>query len=177
MWIKIRKCLCYILCLCLCFSNASYAATPSTNAPSGYPPKQAAGKGTNPTLSGDHGGVRITVTNMQQAEEYGIGKLDSAAPYTEVAAQHAKFASLLKSKIWEPGKRGLFIVDDDRSAGGIIDPTIMTTGGSGYKPTAGIFRDYGFRVTITTNQPIKDAGISVLNGNYSMDDVINHLEK
>lgn len=49
---------------------------------------------------------------------------------------------------------------------------VITPGGSGYTPSAGIFRDYGFRVTITTNQPLKDANIPILYGNYTDEDII-----
>lgn len=119
---RLKRCVSLLVCFSLCFSSLTYAGTPSVGAPgTSYPPKQSIGNVPNPTYPQDHGGVRITVTNMKQAEEYGIGKLDSAAPYTEVAAQHAKFASLLKSKIWEPGKRGLFICDTDENACGVIE--------------------------------------------------------
>lgn len=42
---------------------------------------------------------------------------------------------------------------------------------SGFKPKAGIFQDYGFRITVTTAHPIEDAGIQKLSGNYSAADV------
>lgn len=45
---------------------------------------------------------------------------------------------------------------------------VITPGGSGYTPSAGIFRDYGFRVTVTTNSPITEAGVPKLSDNYDM---------
>lgn len=50
---------------------------------------------------------------------------------------------------------------------------IPKPGGSGYTPKAGIFRDYGFRVTITKSYPIQDAGVSTLTGDYSKQDLEN----
>lgn len=60
------------------------------------------------------------------------------------------------------------------SPGGSASATrpIPTPGGSGYTPTTGIYDDYGFRVTITSNQPLKDANIPILYGNYTDDDII-----
>lgn len=44
---------------------------------------------------------------------------------------------------------------------------VIKPGGSGYTPSAGIFRDYGFRVTVTTNSPITEAGGSKIVKNSS----------
>lgn len=57
----------------------AYAATPSQGGGSGGPvvsPGNYPGNGTNPTPVGDHGGVRVTVTNMAQAGESGIAPIE-----------------------------------------------------------------------------------------------------
>lgn len=64
------------------------------------------------------------------------------------------------------------LADTPGGSQGVTTP-VPKPGGAGYTPSAGIFDDYGFRVTITTNQPMKDAGIQLLAENFTEDDIKN----
>ena len=78
-----------------------YAGTPSEAAgtapptPSGHP-----GDGPNMTPGGDHGGVRITVTNMLQAGEAGIVPVELGASYTDALNQFNALGDILRKKVW-----------------------------------------------------------------------------
>ena len=75
-------------------SEAGYGWTPPT--PSGHP-----GNGKNATPGGrEHGGVRITVTNMSQAGEAGIAPVELGASYTDAINQFNDLAAILKTKVW-----------------------------------------------------------------------------
>lgn len=78
-----------------------YAGTPSQASdtwpptPSGHP-----GNGKNATPGEDHGGVRITVTNMSQAGEAGIAPVELGDNYTAAINQFNDLAAILKTKVW-----------------------------------------------------------------------------
>lgn len=108
------------------------AATPSQGGVSGAPtvsPGNFPGNGTNPTPRGDHGGVRVTVTNMAQAGASNIAAIELGASYTDAVNQFNDLGNLLTKKVWMPGDFGLFIVDDDSPATGVINSTTYQTDG------------------------------------------------
>lgn len=73
-------------------SEAGWTHTPPT--PSGHP-----GNGKNATPGEDHGGVRITVTNMSQAGEAGIAPVELGDNYTAAINQFNDLAAILKTKV------------------------------------------------------------------------------
>lgn len=73
-------------------SEAGYTPPPT---PSGHP-----GNGKNATPGEDHGGVRITVTNMSQAGEAGIAPVELGDNYTAAINQFNDLAAILKTKVW-----------------------------------------------------------------------------
>lgn len=80
-----------------------YAFTPSEGGESDAPfvtPGNFPGNGKNPTPQGDHGGVRITVTNMSQAGEAGIAPVELGDNYTAAINQFNDLAAILKTKVW-----------------------------------------------------------------------------
>lgn len=109
-----------------------FAATPSQGGVSGAPtvsPGNFPGNGTNPTPRGDHGGVRVTVTNMTQAGASNITAIELGASYTDAVNQFNDLGNLLTKKVWMPGDFGLFIVDDDSPATGVVNSTTYQTDG------------------------------------------------
>lgn len=109
-----------------------FAATPSQGGGSGAPtvsPGNFPGNGTNPTPRGDHGGVRVTVTNMTQAGASNITAIELGASYTDAVNQFNDLGNLLTKKVWMPGDFGLFIVDDDSPATGVVNSTTYQTDG------------------------------------------------
>ena len=68
------------------------------------------GNGTNPTPRGDHGGVRVTVTNMAQAGASNIAAIELGASYTDAVNQFNDLASILTKKVWQPGNYGLKVI-------------------------------------------------------------------
>lgn len=119
-----------VVILCTTVLTNVYAGTPSEAAgtappnPSGHP-----GDGPNMTPGGDHGGVRITVTNMSQAGESGIAPIELGANYTAAVDQFNELGNILTTKVWRPGNYGLIVCDDDRNAFGIIDSTTFQPAG------------------------------------------------
>lgn len=90
-----------------------FAATPSQGGFSGAPtvsPGNFPGNGTNPTPRGDHGGVRVTVTNMTQAGASNITAIELGASYTDAVNQFNDLASILTKKVWQPGNYGLKVI-------------------------------------------------------------------
>ncbi|WP_287846866.1 hypothetical protein [Clostridium sp.] len=87
--------------LCTTALTNVYAGTPSKAGgvapptPSGHP-----GDGQNKTPGGDHGGVRITVTNMSQAGAFGITPVELGDNYTAAINQFNDLAAILKTKVW-----------------------------------------------------------------------------
>lgn len=102
-----------VLVLCTTALTNVYAGTPSqasntwppSPTPSGHP-----GDGTNNTPGEDHGGVRITVTNMSQAGESGIAPIELGDSYTAAVGQFNDLAAILKTKVWQPGNFGLKVI-------------------------------------------------------------------
>lgn len=90
-----------VVMLCTTTLTDVYAGTPSKAGvvvpptPSGHP-----GDGQNKTPGGDHGGVRITVTNMSQAGEAGIAPVELGDNYTAAINQFNDLAAILKTKVW-----------------------------------------------------------------------------
>lgn len=120
------------LAVVILFTTATtntYAATPSEGGGFNVTPGNFPGNGTNPTPSGDHGGVRVTVTNMSQAGASNITPIELGASYTDAVNQFTDLSNLLTKKVWMPGDFGLFIVDDDRGASGVINSTTYQTDG------------------------------------------------
>lgn len=97
-----------VVILCTTALTNVYAGTPSEAAgtappnPSGHP-----GDGPNMTPGGDHGGVRITVTNMSQAGESGIAPIELGANYTAAVDQFNELGNILTTKVWRPGNYGI----------------------------------------------------------------------
>ena len=90
-----------------------YAATPSQGGGVDAPvvtPGNFPGNGTNPTPRGDHGGVRVTVTNMTQAGASNISAIELGASYTDAINQFKDLASILTKKVWQPGNYGLKVI-------------------------------------------------------------------
>lgn len=90
-----------------------FAATPSQGGVSGAPtvsPGNFPGNGTNPTPRGDHGGVRVTVTNMTQAGASNITAIELGASYTDAVNQFNDLGNLLTKKVWMPGNYGLKVI-------------------------------------------------------------------
>lgn len=90
-----------------------FAATPSQGGVSGAPtvsPGNFPGNGTNPTPRGDHGGVRVTVTNMTQAGASNITPIELGDSYTAAINQFNDLASILTKKVWQPGNYGLKVI-------------------------------------------------------------------
>lgn len=92
-----------VLVLCTTALTNVYAGTPSQASntwspaptPSGHP-----GNGKNATPGGrEHGGVRITVTNMSQAGEAGIAPVELGDNYTAAINQFNDLAAILKTKV------------------------------------------------------------------------------
>lgn len=87
--------------LCTTALTNVYAGTPSKAGedvpptPSGHP-----GNGKNATPENDHGGVRITVTNMSQAGAFGITPVALGDSYTAAINQFNDLAAILKTKVW-----------------------------------------------------------------------------
>lgn len=100
-----------VVILCTTALTNVYAGTPSEAAgtappnPSGHP-----GDGPNMTPGEDHGGVRITVTNMSQAGESGIAPIELGDSYTAAVGQFNDLAAILKTKVWQPGNFGLKVI-------------------------------------------------------------------
>lgn len=120
------------LAVVILFTTATtntYAATPSEGGGFNVTPGNFPGNGTNPTPYGDHGGVRVTVTNMTQAGASNITPIELGASYTDAVNQFTDLSNLLTKKVWMPGDFGLFIVDDDRGASGVINSTTYQTDG------------------------------------------------
>lgn len=120
------------LAVVILFTTATtntYAATPSEGGGFNVTPGNFPGNGTNPTPTGDHGGVRVTVTNMSQAGASNITPIELGASYTDAVNQFTDLSNLLTKKVWMPGDFGLFIVDDDRGASGVINSTTYQTDG------------------------------------------------
>lgn len=90
-----------VLVLCTTALTNVYAGTPSQagetwpSPPSGHP-----GNGKNAIPEKDHGGVRITVTNMSQAGEAGIAPVELGDNYTAAINQFNDLAAILKTKVW-----------------------------------------------------------------------------
>lgn len=121
-----------VVIICTTALTNVYAATPSQGGGSGGPvvsPGNYPGNGTNPTPVGDHGGVRVTVTNMQQAGVAGISSIELGAPYTDAINQFNDLGNLLTKQVWRPGDFGLYIVDNDSPATGVINSTTYQTDG------------------------------------------------
>lgn len=89
----------------VCAGTPSEAAGTVPPNPSGHP-----GDGPNMTPGGDHGGVRITVTNMSQAGESGIAPIELGDSYTAAVGQFNDLAAILKTKVWQPGNFGLKVI-------------------------------------------------------------------
>lgn len=106
-----------------------YAATPSEGGGGGVTPGSYPGNGTNPSPKGDHGGVRITVTNMTQAGASNIAPIELGASYTDAINQFSDLGNLLTKKVWMPGDYGLFVVDSDSPATGVVNSTTFQTSG------------------------------------------------
>ena len=111
-----------------------YAFTPSEGGWSGAPvvtPGNFPGNGTNPTPQGDHGGVRITVTNMSQAGDSNVAPVELGAPYTEAINQFNELGNILTKKVWMPGDFGFFVVDpaSAKPSTGVINSTTHQTAG------------------------------------------------
>ncbi len=108
--IKLRRSICLGLCVLLIFSQCinTFAGTPSQGGGSGSTGTVTNGTG-NATPVGDHGGVRITVTNMVQAGAANAQPIDFGANYTEAIEQYDKLSYVLKCKVWQPGMYGLFV--------------------------------------------------------------------
>lgn len=87
-----------------------YAATPSEGGWGGVTPGSYPGNGTNPSPVGDHGGVRITVTNMTQAGASNIAPIELGASYTDAINQFSDLGNLLTKKVWMPGDYGLKVI-------------------------------------------------------------------
>lgn len=90
------------LVLTLMFSSVvvSYGATPSGTADGNkYNPGNWPGYGDNPTPSGDHWGVRLSVTNMSQAGAFGITPIELGDNYTAAINQFNDLAAILKTKV------------------------------------------------------------------------------
>lgn len=87
-----------------------YAATPSEGGGATWTPGNFPGNGTNPSPVGDHGGVRITVTNMSQAGASGITPIELGAPYTDAINQFNDLGNLLTKQVWRPGDFGLKVI-------------------------------------------------------------------
>ncbi len=89
-----------------------YASTPSQGGGGAgpAPPSGNHGSGTNSTPTGDHGGVRVTVTNMQQAGAAGISSIELGAPYTDAINQFNDLGNLLTKQVWRPGDFGLKVI-------------------------------------------------------------------
>ena len=102
-----------VVIVCTTALTNAYAATPSQGGVSGAPsisPGNYPGNGTNPTPVGDHGGVRVTVTNMQQAGAAGISSIELGAPYTDAINQFNDLGNLLTKQVWRPGDFGLKVI-------------------------------------------------------------------
>lgn len=82
--------------------SSSYGATPSGAAQGdgNYNPGNWPGYGKNPTPSGDHWGVRLSVTNMSQAGAFGITPVELGDNYTAAINQFNDLAAILKTKAW-----------------------------------------------------------------------------
>lgn len=106
-----------------------FGGTPSEGGGAHITPGNFPGNGTNPSPSGEHGGVRVTVTNMSQAGEAGIVPVELGASYTDAINQFNALGDILRKKVWKPGNYGLFFVDDDRGAQGVIDSVTFQTSG------------------------------------------------
>ena len=106
-----------------------FGGTPSEGGFAYITPGNFPGNGTNPSPSGEHGGVRVTVTNMSQAGEAGIVPVELGASYTDAINQFNALGDILRKKVWKPGNYGLFFVDDDRGAQGVIDSVTFQTSG------------------------------------------------
>ena len=97
-----------VVIICTTALTNAYAGTPSQagdawpSPPSGHP-----GDGPNMTPGGDHGGVRITVTNMSQAGESGIAPIELGANYTAAVDQFNELGNILTTKVWRPGNYGI----------------------------------------------------------------------
>lgn len=97
-----------VVIICTTALTNVYAGTPSEAGdawPS--PPSGHHGDGKNMTPSGDHGGVRITVTNMTQAGASSIAPVELGASYTEAINQFSDLSNLLTKKVWMPGDYGI----------------------------------------------------------------------
>lgn len=83
-------------------ANSSYGATPSgaSDGAGNYNPGNWPGYGENPTPSGDHWGVRLSVTNMSQAGAFGITPVELGDNYTAAINQFNDLAAILKTKVW-----------------------------------------------------------------------------
>ena len=77
-----------------------YAATPSEGGTFIVTPGNFPGNGTNPTPYGDHGGVRVTVTNMLQAGESGVAPIELGDNYSAAVNQFNDLGNILTTKVW-----------------------------------------------------------------------------
>lgn len=101
------------LAVVILFTTATtntYAATPSEGGGFNVTPGNFPGNGTNPTPYGDHGGVRVTVTNMTQAGASNITPIELGASYTDAVNQFNDLGNLLTKKVWMPGNYGLKVI-------------------------------------------------------------------
>lgn len=87
-----------------------FGDTPSEGGDAHITPGNFPGNGTNPSPSGEHGGVRVTVTNMSQAGEAGIVPVELGASYTDAINQFNALGDILRKKVWKPGNYGLKVI-------------------------------------------------------------------
>lgn len=91
------------LAVVILFTTATtnvFGGTPSEGGGSKITPGNFPGNGTNPSPVGEHGGVRVTVTNMSQAGEAGIIPVELGAPYTDAINQFNALGDILRNKVW-----------------------------------------------------------------------------
>ena len=101
-----------VVIICTTALTNVYAATPSQGGVGANPapPSGNHGSGPNSTPTEDHGGVRITVTSMAQAAESGIVPIELGSNYASAINQFNDLASILKTKVWQPGNFGLKVI-------------------------------------------------------------------
>lgn len=87
-----------------------FGGTPSEGGGAHITPGNFPGNGTNPSPSGEHGGVRVTVTNMTQAGASNITPIELGDNYTSAINQFNDLASILTKKVWQPGNYGLKVI-------------------------------------------------------------------
>lgn len=107
---KFRKIVCLSLSILMVLSQSFTVAAGTPSQGGGPEHTGTVSNGVaNRTPAGDHGGVRVTVTNMVQAGAANAQPVDGGASYTEAVEQYDKLAWILKTKVWQPGMFGLLI--------------------------------------------------------------------